>query len=117
MTPDAFHQAALALPAATFDVKWGADRVYSVGGKMFAAAGPVGDPAVLYSFKTTEATYELLIGQGVAKPAPYLARARWVQLTGVDALPDDDLTAYLGRAHAIVATGLTRKLRAELGLA
>ena len=38
------HAAALALPGATFDIIGGADRVYSVGGKMFAHAGVEGDP-------------------------------------------------------------------------
>ena len=116
MTPDAFHQAALALRGATFDIKWGADRVYSVGAKMFAAAGSVGDPAPGYSFKATDMAFELLIEQGLARPAHYLARARWVTLLGPDALPDDELRSYLAQAHAIVAEGLTKKARRELGL-
>lgn len=45
MKPDAFHAAALALPGATFDVKWGADRTYCVGGKIFAFGGALEDPA------------------------------------------------------------------------
>ncbi len=116
MTPDEFHHAALALKGATFEVKWGADRVYSVGGKMFAAAGPVGDPASRYSFKASDMAFEVLTQSGAAKPAPYLARAKWVQLESMDALPDAELTAYLSQAHAIVAAGLTRKMRTELGL-
>src|ERR1700749_3069017 len=70
MTPEAFHAAALALPGATFDIKWGADRVYSVGGKMFAHAGPEGEREPRYMFKASDLAFEMLIQQGVAKPAP-----------------------------------------------
>jgi predicted DNA-binding protein (MmcQ/YjbR family) len=111
MTPEAFHAAALALPGATFDVKWGADRVYSVGGKMFAHAGPEGEPEPKYMFKTSDLAFELLTEQGLAKPAPYLARAKWVQLTGPEALSDGDLVAYLREAHRIVAEKLPAAAR------
>lgn len=116
MRADAFHEAALALPGAAFDVKWGADRVYSVGGKMFAAAGPVGEDEPAYSFKASDLAFEMLVEQGLARPAPYLARAKWVQLLASDSLPDPELVAYVGQAHALVAARLPRKVRVELGL-
>ena len=114
---DDFHAAALALPAASFDIKWGADRCYCVGAKMFAAAGHLDDPSPRYSFKTSDMAFELLIEQGIARPSPYLARAKWVGLVSADALPDEELIAYITQAHALVAAGLTRKKRAELGIA
>ena len=114
MTPEAFHAAALALPGATFDIKWGADRVYSVGGKMFAHAGIEGDPEPKYMFKASDLAYEMLIEQGLAKPAPYLARAKWVQLAGPRALSDEQLTAYLEEAHRIVAGKLPAAVKATL---
>lgn len=116
MRPDDFHDAALSLPGASFDIKWGADRTYCVGGKLFAAAGALGDPAPRYAFKASDMAFELLIEQGVARPAPYAARAKWVQLESADALPDEELRSYLAEAHALIAAKLTRKQRAELGL-
>ena len=116
MDADTFHKRAMALPGATFDIKWGADRVYSVGGKMFAAAGAVGDDAPAYSFKASDLAFEALVEQGLARPAPYAARFKWVQLTSADALTETELTAYLGQAHGLVAAGLSRKLRLSLGL-
>jgi predicted DNA-binding protein (MmcQ/YjbR family) len=115
MTPDAFHRTALALPGATFDIKWGADHCYSVGGKMFAVAGMPGSSDLHYSFKASDLSFELLTAQGIALPTPYLARAKWVQVTP-DALPDDQLAGYLAEAHRIVAAKLTRKARAALDL-
>jgi predicted DNA-binding protein (MmcQ/YjbR family) len=116
MTPEAFHDAALALPGATFDIKWGADRVYSVGGKMFAVVGVKEEGQARYSFKVSDLAFEMLTEQGIAVPAPYLARARWVQLASVDVLEDVDLAGYLAEAHRIVAGKLTRKARVALGL-
>lgn len=117
MTPEAFHAAALALPGATFDIKWGADRCYCVGERLFAAAGHLGDQAPCYSFKASDMAFELLIEHGVAQPAPYAARAKWVRLVSANALPDQELIAYVAHAHALVAAKLSRKKRAELGLA
>jgi len=114
MTPEAFHAAALALPGATFDIKWGADRVYSVGGKMFAMAGSEGDPEPKYMFKASEIGFELLTEQGLAKPAPYLARAKWVQLAKADVLDDEDLTAYVNEAYRIVSAKLPAAVKAKL---
>ncbi len=115
MTPEVFHEMAMALPGATFDVKWGADRIYSVGGKMFASAGPEKDPAPRYAFKTSDLAYQMLVDQGLARPAPYLARAKWVQLVAADALEDADLKAYIAEAHRIVAGKLAKGVQAKLG--
>ncbi len=114
MTPKAFHDAALAMPGAAFDVKWGVDHVFSVGGKMFAVAGE--DGAGHYAFKASDLAFEMLVEQGVARPSPYLARAKWVQLVAHDALEDAELKSYLAEAHRLVAAKLTKKARAALGL-
>jgi predicted DNA-binding protein (MmcQ/YjbR family) len=111
-----FHAAALALPGAAFDIKWGADRVYTVGARMFATAGSDDGSPPTYAFKASDMAFELLVEHGLARPAPYLARARWVQLLAPDSLSDDDLLAYLAQAHAIVAAKLTGKVRKALGL-
>ena len=115
MTPEAFHAAALALPGATYDIKWGVDRVYSVGGKMFATAGQDGDPTPKYAFKASDVGFHVLVEQGLATPAPYLARAKWVQLVKADALDDAGLEAYLGEAYRIVSGKLPAAARAALG--
>jgi predicted DNA-binding protein (MmcQ/YjbR family) len=112
VTSEAFDAAALALPGATISVQWGDDRVYKVGGKMFAVLGPNGS----FSFKASDIAYEMLTGSGTGKPAPYLARAKWVWFGGLDAMPLDELADYLKTAHELVAAKLTKKQRAELGL-
>jgi|HubBroStandDraft_5_1064220.scaffolds.fasta_scaffold225176_1 predicted DNA-binding protein (MmcQ/YjbR family) len=113
VTPEAVEAHCLSLPAATLSIQWGGTHVFKVGGKIFAMTG--GGVWGL-SFKASDMAFELLQEQKLARPAPYLQRAKWLQLLAPDALGDADLKAYLTQAHAIVSAKLTRRLRAELGL-
>ena len=58
----------------------------------------------------------MLTATGLARPAPYLARAKWVNLPDPADWADADLVDHLKTAHAIVAARLTKKARAALGL-
>ena len=114
MTKDELHTAALALPGATFDVKWGADHIYSVGGKMFCGTDADGSNL---SFKATDIAYEALTETGRARPAPYAARFKWVMFDDLSALDAAEVRDWIATAHRLVAEKLPRKQRAELGLA
>ncbi|MBU4436084.1 MAG: MmcQ/YjbR family DNA-binding protein [Alphaproteobacteria bacterium] len=116
MTPEGFDAACRALPGATLTVQWGDDQVYKVGGKMFAVMGR-SVPQGGVSFKVSEVAFEVLTETGRATPAPYLARAKWVRFEDLAALDADEVADWLKTAHGLVAGKLTRKLRAELGLA
>ncbi len=117
MTPKTFEARCLRLPAATKVVQWEGTSVFKVGGKMFALSGGYTAESGGYMFKVSDMAYGMLIEHGLARPAPYLARAKWVQLVGNNALPDAELTAYLVQAHALIVAKLSKKLRKELGLA
>ena len=106
-------QVCLALPAATLDHPWDPDHdAYKVGGKMFAVIGGMGG----ISFKVSDIAYEVLTQSGRASPAPYMARAKWVNLDDPSDWPDDELAEHLKIAHSLIAAKLTRKVRRELGL-
>lgn len=115
MTYDRFEAAALALPGATFEIKWENNRTFCVGGKIFAFGGHLGEARPRVCLKASDASFEQLVEEGVAEPAPYLARAKWV-LFHVGAVSDDELLEYLRRSHALVAAKLTKRERAALGL-
>ena len=114
MTKDELHAAAMALPGATLNVQWGDDHIYKVGGKIFA--GTDGAYSNL-SFKATDIAFEALTATGRARPAPYMARAKWVMFDDLAALDDAEVADWLATSHALVAAKLTRKQRAEIGLA
>jgi predicted DNA-binding protein (MmcQ/YjbR family) len=123
VTLEDFEAYCLSLPAATLSIQWGGRSVFKVGGKIFAVAGEDdqsrddgGRGLSGFSFKASDMAYELLIEHGAARPAPYLARAKWVRLVSRDSLDADDLRAYLGQAHGLVAAKLTRATRKALGL-
>lgn len=110
--------AALALPGATLSIQWGDDRVYRVCGKMFAAthnAKP--SEHVRVSFKCSDVAFAMLTDKRGIVPAPYLARAKWVQLENPQALSDREITARLAEAHRIVLEKLPKKTQAELAAA
>ena len=104
------------LKGAKLSIQWGSDHVYKVGDKMFAVIGPPETKPQTLSFKAAPDSFAILTRQKNITPAPYLARAQWVNLQRLDALSTKELKAYLERAHAIVASGLTKKKRMELGL-
>lgn len=103
---------ALALPGATLSIQWGDAQVVKVGGRIFAIIGADGG----LSFKASDIAYEALVESGQARPAPYLARAKWVRFDDPTVLDLQDTADWLAQAHALVAAKLTRAQRRELGL-
>ncbi|MDB5916291.1 MAG: hypothetical protein JWR40_525 [Massilia sp.] len=98
----------------TEDIKWGADAVFSVGGKMFAVAKHEA-PANGISFKVDDERFLELTDRPGIIPAPYLARARWVKVVSAGALGDQEAFDLLRRSYELVFAKLTRKLQRELG--
>ncbi|MTI44541.1 MmcQ/YjbR family DNA-binding protein [Roseibium hamelinense] len=117
MTPEEFDRFCGQLPATTNVIQWGDASVWKVGGKIFAICSRWGKGDYpRYGFKCSDIGYALLLEQSGMIPAPYLARAKWVQMGDPGALSDEDLKAYITAAHGIVTAKLTRKLRKDLGL-
>jgi predicted DNA-binding protein (MmcQ/YjbR family) len=104
------------LPQATADVKWGADYVYSIGGKMFAVAFQSQMRGVFVAFKVDDHLFLQYTDRAGFVPAPYLARAKWVQVQDLRQVSAAELKALIRRSYQLVALKLTRKTRRELGL-
>ena len=114
MTPQALEDAALALPGVTLDILWGDDRVYKVGGRMFAATN---GQSTNLSLKATDIAFEALTETGRARPAPYMARAQWIRFDDVAVLDEVEVRDWLATAHRLIAAKLSGKARRELGMA
>jgi predicted DNA-binding protein (MmcQ/YjbR family) len=114
MKLEALRKHVASLPGAVVDVKWGADECASVGGRMYAVFGFVRGRAANVAFKVdAERFLELTDRPGIV-PAPYLARAHWVQVADTRALSDHEARALVERSHALVAAKLTRRFRDAL---
>jgi predicted DNA-binding protein (MmcQ/YjbR family) len=108
-------QHAMSLPGATQDIKWGADWVASVGGKMFLASdGPDPKAWTACGFKAEPHRFLELTGLPGFAPAPYLARAGWVSVNDPKALPLAELKALVSTSHALVLAKLPKKLQKEI---
>ncbi len=98
-------------------MQWGGSHVWKVGGKVFAIGGcRDGEPS--YSFKVSEISFEMLKEQPGLRPAPYLASRglTWIQHYAKPGLSDAALKDYLRQSHGIIARGLSKRKRVELGL-
>lgn len=114
---EAFETFILRLPAVELVHQWGDASVGKIGGKIFAIFSPqrwAGEAAI--SFKCSDMSYQLLIDLEGISPAPYLARAKWVQIKSLCALTEAEIEGYISQAHRLVGAKLTRKVRQELGL-
>ena len=103
-----------ALPAVTEDIKWGNDLVFSVGDKMFCVASL--EPPFTCSFKVPDDEFEELSNQDGFRPAPYMARARWVLVTDPSALNKKEWGQYIKQSYELISSKLTKKLREKLGI-
>ena len=116
MTPKQIDRFCGSLPAATRIVQWEGVVVFKVGGKMFCLIAPEDHSVGRISFKSAPEHYEALSRAPGFRPAPYLARAKWVSIDDPAMLNDREMKAYIMRAHAVIAAALPRKKQAELGL-
>ena len=117
MTRAEFDALCGSLKETTHVVQWGGASVWKIGGKIFAICSKwgAGDYPKI-SFKCSELTFAILTEQSGIIPAPYLARAGWVQIETSDAMSDDDIRLYIKTAYSIAASRLTKKMRSDLGL-
>ncbi|KEJ88826.1 MmcQ/YjbR family DNA-binding protein [Sulfitobacter donghicola] len=117
MTRDELTQFCAAQPHATHVVQWGNADVYKIGGKVFAIIG-MGNSGATATFKTSHMAFEILSDSPGLQPAPYMASRglKWIQHYAEPGLSDDSLKDHIRASYEMVAAGLTKKMRASLGI-
>lgn len=118
MTKTEFNRFCASLIATTHVVQWGGADVWKVGGKVFAIGGWSDTPLPAITFKVSPVSFEILRERPGLRPAPYLASRgmKWIQHYAKPGLSKAELKDYLRYSHRLVALGLSRKKRSELGL-
>ena len=103
------------LTAVTEDIKWGNDLVFSVGGKMFCVVGLNQSP-VTASFKVTDEEFDEMSSRPGFKPAPYVAKYKWVWIDDIKKMNKKDWKKYVEQSYKLVSEKLPVKLKKQLGL-
>lgn len=113
MTTDQIAAFCLALPGTREDLKWGSNRVFSVAGnKMFAVLDFLGENL---AFKVDGELFLGVVDRPGIRPAPYLARAHWITMSGRQVpLGDDELRDLLTRSHQLVVRRLPKRRQTGL---
>ena len=111
MTLEAIRAICNALPGVTEDIKWGSDLAFSIGGKMFCVVNT--EPPHQMSFKCTADDFAELVEREGVIPAPYLARAMWVQQTELasEALDRREFERLLRTSYELVVEKLPKSKR------
>ncbi len=117
MTREEFDTYCANLPQATNVIQWGNATVWKIGGKIFAICSHWGKgEEQKIAFKCSDLSFSILIEQEYIIPAPYLARAKWVQLAQNGAMPEEDIKTYINEAYTIISNKLTKAKRKEIGI-
>jgi predicted DNA-binding protein (MmcQ/YjbR family) len=115
MDIDTLRDLCRTLPAVTEDIKWGHDLCFSVAGKMFCVAALEGPLTVC--FKVRDEEFDELSGSPGMRPAPYVARYKWVLVEEVNKLSRKEWAHYVKQSYELVRAKLPKKLAREHGLA
>ena len=108
-----FGGVASAFPHATENVQWGYDLCFKIDGKLFAVT-PLEPAPVRLSFKASPENFAELCERPGIIPAPYMARAQWVALQQLNAVPDSELRELLRESYRMVFARLPRKRQLDL---
>jgi predicted DNA-binding protein (MmcQ/YjbR family) len=103
------------LPGVTEDIKWGNDLVFSVGGKMFCVMGLEEKP-VSASFKVPDEAFDELSSRTGFKPAPYLARYKWVWVDDINRMNKKEWQQHIRQSYDLVSQKLPAKIKTQIGI-
>lgn len=105
----------LSLPMVTQDIKWGHDLVFSIGGKMFCVVG-LDEVPTSATFKVKDEEFEEMSSSPGFKPAPYVAKYKWVMIEDITIMKHSDWEKFIHQSYNLVKAKLTNKLKKQLGI-
>jgi predicted DNA-binding protein (MmcQ/YjbR family) len=115
MTDEQLRALCLNWPGVTAEYLWQDDLILKVGGKMFCGLCVQGAEAGKLSFKVEDERFLEFTDRAGFRPAPYMARARWVTVDRPQAQDASELASLLRRAYELVRAKLSKRLQRELG--
>lgn len=113
MDIESIRRCCLAFSHATENVQWGYDLCFKIDGKLFAVT-PLEPAPTKLSFKASPENFAELCERPGIIPAPYMARAQWVALQQLNAVPDSELRELLRESYRMVFARLPKKRQLDL---
>ena len=98
----------LGLEDATEDIKWGHDLCFSIGGKMFLVTSADETPTSA-SFKVADEDFDELSERKGFKPAPYMARHKWVWVEDINLVSKKEWKQLAEQSYQLVKAKLPKK--------
>ena len=113
MTVEDIQAICKSLSSVTEDIKWEHDLVFSIGGKMFCVVGLDQSPTSA-SFKVSDDEFEEISIKAGFKPAPYVARYKWVMADDIKKMNKTDWKKYIRQSYDLVKQKLPVKIKKQL---
>ena len=115
MTIEEIRHICLGFARVTEDIKWESHLCFCIGERIFIITSPDQSP-VTASFKVDEEDFFLLTEREGFKPAPYLARYKWIAVDDISRIPAKEWKHFLRKAYELVAGKLPAKTKKQLGI-
>jgi predicted DNA-binding protein (MmcQ/YjbR family) len=115
MNIEELQQICKSLPQVTEDIKWQNDLCLCIGGKMFCVIGLNQSPTSA-SFKVLEEEFEEISQREGFKPAPYVAKYKWVLVEDINTLSAKEWKHFTNQSYTLVKDKLSPKIKKELNL-
>jgi len=112
MNIDFIQEVCEKLPCVTTDIKWGYDLVFSVCEKMFCVCST--EPPLKVSLKVHDEEFDEICVREGFKPAPYLARAKWVLIDKPDKLNRQEWESFINGSYELVKAKLPKKTQEKV---
>jgi predicted DNA-binding protein (MmcQ/YjbR family) len=102
-------------PGVTEDIKWENHLCFCVGEKMFLVTSLDENPPSC-SFKASEEEFEELSVRDGFKPAPYMARHKWVFTDDINRMKKKEWEHYAKESYRLVSSKLPAAMKKKLGI-
>lgn len=115
MNIEDLQQLCKSLPGVTEDIKWEHDLCFCIGGKMFCVIGLNQTPTSA-SFKVLDDEFDELSNREGFKPAPYVARYKWVLAEDINNLSPAEWNHFVTQSYTLIKAKLSAKIKKELNI-
>lgn len=113
MNIETLRKTCLALPHVTEDIKWENHLCFCIGDKMFVVFAVDASP-VSASFKASDEDFDKLSNKKGFKPAPYLARYKWIHVDDISLMSEKEWKQRIHTAYELIKSKLPKALQKKL---